>query len=101
MVYGIIILFVGMAITAAIISIAAAGALSAIGLPCLAGLTQPAWQGIDWNSLNYNALARYVAAIIGALVILFALTVLIVFFIRKSLRTLAQRTEWPSLAHAD
>ncbi len=90
--YGIIIFVVGAVIAAAVIGIAAAGALTQIGLP-MSGWTDPAaWQGIDWNNLNYNALAPYFAAMIGALVILFALTVLAAYFIRKSFRTLAQRT---------
>jgi uncharacterized membrane protein len=89
---GIIIFVVGVIITAAIIGIAAAGALTQIGLS-MSNWTDPvAWQGIDWNNLNYNALAPYFAAMIGALVILFVLTVLAAYFIRKSLRTLAQRT---------
>jgi uncharacterized membrane protein len=90
--YGIIIFIAGIVIAAAVVGIAAAGALSQIGLP-MAGWTDPtAWQSIDWNNLNYDALAPFFAAMIGALVILFALTVVAAFFIRKSLRTLAQKT---------
>lgn len=89
---GIIIFAVGVAVAALIIGIAAAGALTQLGIP-MSGWSNPStWQGIDWNNLNYNALAPFIAAIIGALVILFALTVLAAYFIRKSLRTLAQRT---------
>jgi uncharacterized membrane protein len=91
-VYGAIIFFVGIAITAAIVGIAAAGALTAIGLSMPIWSDPAAWQGIDWNNLNYDALAPYIAAIIGALVILFALTVLAAFFMRKSLGTLAQKS---------
>lgn len=90
--YGIIIFVVGVAIASAIIGIAAAGALTQIGLPMSSWSDPAAWQGIDWNNLNYNALAPFFAAMIGALVILFALTILAALFIRKSLRTLAQRS---------
>ena len=79
-------------IAAAIIGIAAAGALTQIGLSMSSWSDPAAWQGIDWNNLNYDALAPFIAAMIGALVILFALTVVAAFFIRKSLRTLAQRS---------
>ncbi len=89
---GVIIFVVGVVIAAVIIGIAAAGALTQIGLSMSSWSDPAAWQGIDWNNLNYDALAPYFAAMIGALVILFALTVLAAYFIRKSLRTLAQRT---------
>lgn len=90
--YGIIIFIVGAVVAAAVIGIAAAGALTQIGLPMSSWSNPTAWQGIDWNNLNYNALAPFIAAMIGALIILFALTVVAAFFIRKSLRTLAQRS---------
>jgi uncharacterized membrane protein len=90
--YGIIIFIVGVAITTLIIGIAAAGALTQIGLSVSSWSDPTAWQGIDWNNLNYEALAPYIAAMIGALVIMFALTVVAAFFIRKSLMTLAQNS---------
>jgi uncharacterized membrane protein len=90
--YGIIIFVVGVAVAVAIIGIAAAGALTQIGLPMSSWSDPTAWQGIDWNNLNYNALAPFFAAIVGALVVLFALMVIAAYFMRKSLRTLAQRS---------
>lgn len=90
--YGIIIFVVGVIVATAIIGISAAGALTQIGLPMSSWSDPTAWQGIDWNNLNYDALAPYFAAMIGALVVLFALTVLAAFFIRNSLKMLARRT---------
>ncbi len=89
---GAIIFAVGAAITAIIVAIAAAGALSAIGLQMQNWTDPAAWQSIDWNNLNYNILAPYFAAIIVALVILFAFTVAAAYFIRKSFITLAQKS---------
>lgn len=95
---GIVIFIVGAIIAAAIIAIAAAGALTQIGLS-MSNWTDPtAWQSIDWNNLNYNALAPYIAAAGVALVILFALTVVAAFLLRKSLTTLAQRSMVPMFA---
>lgn len=90
--WGIIILVVGVVIATATVSIAAAGALSQIGLQVSSWSDPAAWQGIDWNNLNYDMLAPYFAAMIGALVVLFALTVVAAYFLRRSLTTLASRT---------
>ncbi len=89
---GIIIFVVGVVIAAAVIGIAATGALTQIGLPMSNWSNPSAWQAINWHNLNYNALAPYIAAIIGGLIILFALTVVAAFYIRRSFRTVAQRS---------
>ena len=62
---GIIIFVVGVVIAAAVIGIAATGALTQIGLPMSNWSNPSAWQAINWHNLNYNALAPYIAAIIG------------------------------------
>jgi uncharacterized membrane protein len=92
MVLGIIIFVVGVVIAGAIVSIAAAGALTQIGLQISNWSDPTALQNMDWSSINFDVLAPYFAAMIGALVILFALTVVAAFFIRKSLLVLARRT---------
>ena len=64
---GVIIFVVGVVIAAAVIGIAATGALTQIGLPMSNWSNPSAWQAINWHNLNYNALAPYIAAIIGGL----------------------------------
>ncbi|MDW5564303.1 MAG: DUF996 domain-containing protein [Methanomassiliicoccus sp.] len=90
--WGIVIFVVGVVIAAAIISIAAAGALTQIGLQMSSWSDPASWQGVDWNGLNYNALAPYFAAMIIALIILFAMTVVAAFYMRKSFLILSHRT---------
>jgi uncharacterized membrane protein len=96
--YGIIIFIVGVAVTAAIIGIAAAGALTEIGLSMSNWSDPTAWQAIDWNALNFDTLAPFIAAMVGALVVLFIMTVVAAFFIRKSFRTVAQKSGVPMFA---
>lgn len=90
--YGIIIFIVGVIITGAIIGIAAAGALTQIGIQISSWSDPTAWQSIDWNSLNFDTLAPYFAAIGVALVIMFILMVVAAFFIRKSFKEMALRS---------
>lgn len=90
--YGIIIFIVGIVITVAIIGIAAAGALTEIGLEMVNFTDPTAWQEIDVNNINLDTLAPYLAAMAAALVIMFVLTVVAAYFIRKSLKTIAQRS---------
>ena len=92
MLYGAIIFIVGAVVAVAVFVIAAVGALNVIGMPMSSWSNAAAWQAIDWNNLNYNALAPYIAAIVGALVILFVITVVAAYLIRRSLKTLAKRS---------
>lgn len=90
--WGFIIFLAGVVITAIIIGVAAAGALSQIGIQMSSWSDPTAWQSIDWNSLNFDTLAPYIAAMGVALIVLFVMTVVAAFFIRKSLKTMALRT---------
>jgi uncharacterized membrane protein len=89
---GIIIFLVGVVVASVIIGVAAAGALSQIGISMSSWSDPTAWQGIDWNNLNYNTLAPYIAAMGVALIIVFVLTVVAAYFIRKSFKTMALRS---------
>lgn len=89
---GIVIFLVGVVIAAAVISIAAAGALTTLGLSMSNWMDPSAWQSIDWNNVNFNALAPFFAAMIGALIVLFALTVVGAFYIRRSFIAVAGRS---------
>lgn len=90
--YGIIIFIVGMIITAAIIGIAAAGFLTEIGISMSSWSDPAAWQSIDPNTLNFDTLAPYIAAIGVALLVMFVLTVVAAYFIRRSFKELALRS---------
>jgi len=90
--YGIIIFIVGVIITAVIIGIAAAGALTEIGLMMPNWSDPAAWQSFDPNSFNFDALAPYIAAIGVALLIMFILMVVAAYFIRRSFKELGFRS---------
>jgi uncharacterized membrane protein len=90
--WGIIILIVGTVIAGAVFSISVAGALTELGLQVSNWFDPGAWQGLDTTNLNYDAFAPYLAAIVGALVILFVSAVAAAYFIRKSLIEVAHKT---------
>jgi uncharacterized membrane protein len=90
--YGIIIFIVGVIITAAIIGIAAAGALTEIGISMSSWSDPTAWESIDPNAFNFDTLAPYIAAIGVAVLVMFILTVVAAYFIRKSFKELALRS---------
>lgn len=91
--YGGITFIVGAVIAVTIVVTAAVGMLSLFGLPMSRWSDPTAWQGINWQSFtNWNALMPYIGAILRALFILFALTVLAAILIRRSLSTLAQKS---------
>ncbi len=97
--YGGVIFIVGVAIAVFIVVIAAAGMFSALGIPMSSWSNPVAWQSIDWRSItNWTALAPFIAAMIGALVILVAFAVVASYLIRKSLKTLAQKSGIPMFA---
>jgi uncharacterized membrane protein len=91
--YGGVAFIAGIAIAVSIVIIAAVGMLSVLGIPTSSWSNPTVWQSIDWQSFtNWTALAPYVGAIIGALVILVVFAVIAAFLIRKSLKTLAQKS---------
>lgn len=90
--YGGLIFIAGAAIAVLVVVVAAAGMLSALGLPMSSWSNPTAWQSIDWQSVNWTALAPFIGAIVGALVILVAFAVVAALLIRKSLKALAQKS---------
>lgn len=93
MLYGGVAFIAGLAIAAAAIAIAAIGVLTVLGIPTSSWFDPSVWQAIDWSSItNWSAMAPYIGVAIGALVVFFALSVLAAVLIRRSLRTLAQKS---------
>ena len=93
MMYGGIAFIAGAVIAAIIMVVAAIGMFTALGIPTTGWFDPSQWQAMDWNDFtNWNAIAPYLGVMIGALVVLFALSVLAAILIRRSLRTLAQKS---------
>ena len=91
--YGGITFIAGVVIAVAIVVTAAVGMLSLFGLPMSRWSDPIAWQGINWQGFtNWTALVPYIGAILGALIVLFALTVVAAILIRRSFSTLAQKS---------
>jgi uncharacterized membrane protein len=91
-IYGIIAIIVGAVVAVALIVTAAFGILSVLGI-------QVSWT--DWSALqnfnfqnftNWSAIAPYIAAIVGAVIILFACAVVGTFFLRRSLNVLSEKS---------
>jgi len=84
---------IGTAIAVAVIVTAAFGMLSVLGIQISTWSDWTALQNFNWqNFTNWSALAPYVAAIVGALVVLFAFVVVAAIFLRRSLNTLSEKS---------
>ena len=96
--YGVILIIVGVAVVVAIFVIAAFGILSVLGIHVSNWLDPNAVQSAFQNfnplnmTLDINALAPYIGAAAGALIILFLCFVFSAVFIRRSLNTLAEKS---------
>jgi uncharacterized membrane protein len=96
--YGVILIIVGAAIAIAIFVIVAFGILSVIGIHVSNWMDPNAVQSAfqNFNPLNMtfdiNALAPYIGAAAGAFIILFLCFVFSAVFIRRSLKTLAEKS---------
>jgi len=96
--YGVILTIAGIVIAVAIFVGAAFGMLSVLGIHVSNWMdpsaVQSAFQDFNWANItvDMNALAPYIGAAIGALIILFLCAVFGAFLIRRSLNTLAEKS---------
>jgi uncharacterized membrane protein len=92
-IYGIIITIVGAIVAVALIVTAAFGILSVLGIQVSSWTDWSALQNINvQNFTNWSAIAPYIAAIVGALAILFACAVVGTFLLRRSLNVLSEKS---------
>ena len=92
-IYGIIITIVGAIVAVALIVTAAFGILSVLGIEVSSWTDWSALQNINvQNFTNWSAIAPYIAAIVGALAILFACAVVGTFLLRRSLNVLSEKS---------
>ncbi len=88
--YGGVVFIAGVVIALLIVIIGLAGMLSTLGIPSSSWSNPTVWQNI--RITDWTVLTPYIGAIIGALVILVAFAIVAAFLIRKSLKTLAQKS---------
>jgi uncharacterized membrane protein len=97
-IYGVILTIAGIVIAVAIFVGAAFGMLSVLGIHVSNWMdpsaVQSAFQDFNWANItvDMNALAPYIGAALGALIILFLCVVFGAFLIRRSLNTLAEKS---------
>jgi len=90
---GVIASITGAVIAVAVVVTAAFGMLSALGIHISNWTDWTAIQNFNWqNFTNWSALTPYLAAIVGALVVLFILFVVAAIFLRRSLNTLSEKS---------
>ena len=92
--YGVVFTIIGGVAFAAAMIVGAAGFLSQLNIDVSTMGTDPAaFSTVDWEgALNFDILMDFVAIIVVALVVLFALLVVSAIFYRKSLNTLSEKT---------
>ncbi len=92
--YGVIFTIIGGVASGAAVVVGGVGLLSALDLDISTIGTDPsAISAIDWEgAMNFDILMEFVAVIVVALVVLFALLVVSAIFYRKSLNTLSEKT---------
>jgi uncharacterized membrane protein len=96
--YGVILTIVGIVVAVAIFVVAAFGMLSVLGIHISNWMDPSAIQSAFQNfnpaniTLDIDALAPYIGAAAGALIILFLCFVFGAFFIRRSLNTVAKKS---------
>ena len=92
--YGVIFTIIGGVAFAGAMIVGAAGFLSQLNIDVSNMPTDPSvFSEVDWEgALNFDILMDFVAIIVVAVVILFALLVLSAIFYRKSLNTLSEKT---------
>ncbi|MGD0027742.1 MAG: DUF996 domain-containing protein [Candidatus Bathyarchaeia archaeon] len=91
--YAAMIAIVGGVVSVVVIVIAAIDMLPILGIHISNWTDWSALQKVDWqNFTNWSALAPYVGAIIGALIILFVCAVVAAILLRRSLITLSEKS---------
>jgi uncharacterized membrane protein len=92
-IFGIFAAIIGAVIAVVVVVTAAFSMLSVLGIHISNWTDWAALQNFNWqNFTNWSALAPYVAAIVGALVVLFILFVVAAIFLRRSLNTLSEKS---------
>jgi uncharacterized membrane protein len=92
MIFGGIVFVVGIVVAVIIFVATAVGLMTKLGLSSSGWSDPTVWQSVDWNTVDWNSLVPYLAAVAVALVVLFVFTVIAAVLIRRSLRTLAQKS---------
>jgi uncharacterized membrane protein len=88
-----LVLIAGAAIAAVVMVAAGIGMLSVLGIPVSSWADPAAWQAVDWEGFTeWAAMAPFIGVMVGALVVLFALSVYAAALIRRSLNALAHRS---------
>jgi uncharacterized membrane protein len=92
-IFGVIAAIIGAVIAVAVVVTAAIDILPVLGIHISNWTDWTALQNFNWQGFtNWSALAPYVAAIVGALVVLFVFIVVAAIFLRRSLNTLSEKS---------
>jgi uncharacterized membrane protein len=90
--YGVIATIVGAVIAGVVVVVAAFGIFSALNIH-VSWTNWSALQTYNWQGFNnWSAIAPYIAAIVGALIILVIFLVVATILLRRSLSTLSEKT---------
>ena len=92
-IFGVIAAIIGVVVAVTVIVTAAFGMLKVLGIQITNWTDWTALQNFNWQDFtDWSALAPYVAAIVGALVILVVFLVVAAIFLRRSLNTLSEKS---------
>jgi uncharacterized membrane protein len=92
-IFGAIAAIIGVVIAVVVVISAAFDMLSILGIQISNWTDWSALQNFNWQGFtDWNALAPYVAEIVGALIILFVFVVVAAIFLRRSLNTLSEKS---------
>jgi uncharacterized membrane protein len=92
-IFGVIAAIIGGVIAVAVVVTAAIDMLPVLGIHISNWTDWTALQNFNWQGFtNWSALAPYVAAIVGALVVLFVFIVVAAIFLRRSLNTVSEKS---------
>jgi uncharacterized membrane protein len=92
-IFGVLATIIGVAIAVVVVVTAAFGMLSVLGIHISNWNDWTALQNFNWqNFTNWSALAPYIAAIVGALIVLVVFVVVAAIFLRRSLNTLSEKS---------
>jgi uncharacterized membrane protein len=100
MIYGGVVFIVGIVIAVVIFVVAAVGMMTVLGLSSSGWSDPTVWQNVNWNTVDWKSLAPYLGAVAVALIVLFVFTVIASVMIRRSLKTLAQKSDTHMFATA-
>lgn len=92
MIFGGIVFVVGVVVAIVIFVVTAVGLMTKLGLPSSGWSDPTVWRSVNWNTVDWNSLVPYIAAVAVALLILFVFTVFAAVLIRRSLKSLAEKS---------